>query len=376
MGFRIRRSLQIMPGVRFTASKSGLGISVGPRGAHLSVNTSGRVTTSAGIPGTGLSFVKSRTIRKKSTVSITSDATPLGRPVEQTAPDVAGPSKIEQELLACATGTGSIQTLRQLQQADGSYSLTARYVELLKFAIPEGLQQRIDVIFTELADAGYRPSMDHFMTEYMSASTVNVAIARGFRATMSLAEDLTFQLCLIENVQARDSDRALEIAEKLEPSTVAAASLAELYALKSDWEEIVMLASGATDDDDAGRFLSIQKAIALRELGRTDEANDVFAHLVLAGNLSRELRVYAMEEWGKTPKPTSKKLLRGTKKVIALLSPFTIVEKVAALATGVSICVGYLIWANFCAAFLIIAIGSRVVLSLRSVRNDSSESEN
>ena len=58
MAVRFRRSIKIAGGLRLNINKNSLGLSVGPRGARVSVNTRGRVTTSAGIPGTGLAYVK------------------------------------------------------------------------------------------------------------------------------------------------------------------------------------------------------------------------------------------------------------------------------------------------------------------------------
>ena len=50
MGLRFRRSENLGPGVRLSVSKTGLGISAGMPGACYSVHSSGRRTTSAGIP--------------------------------------------------------------------------------------------------------------------------------------------------------------------------------------------------------------------------------------------------------------------------------------------------------------------------------------
>jgi tetratricopeptide (TPR) repeat protein len=57
MAIRFRKSMKIAPGVRLSVSKSGLGVSAGVRGARYSVHTSGRRTTTVGIPGTGISHV-------------------------------------------------------------------------------------------------------------------------------------------------------------------------------------------------------------------------------------------------------------------------------------------------------------------------------
>ena len=54
MGFRFRKSVKIAPGVRLNIGKKSVGISAGVKGARVSVNSSGRKTTTVGIPGTGL----------------------------------------------------------------------------------------------------------------------------------------------------------------------------------------------------------------------------------------------------------------------------------------------------------------------------------
>ena len=71
MGLRFRKSVKIAPGVRLNISKKSVGISAGVKGYRKSINSSGRVTTSIGVPGTGVSYVKTENLKskKKKTVS-------------------------------------------------------------------------------------------------------------------------------------------------------------------------------------------------------------------------------------------------------------------------------------------------------------------
>jgi len=55
MGFRFRRSIRILPGIRLNVSKSGVSTSVGVRGAHVTLGH-GKVRETVGLPGTGLSY--------------------------------------------------------------------------------------------------------------------------------------------------------------------------------------------------------------------------------------------------------------------------------------------------------------------------------
>jgi hypothetical protein len=55
MGFRFRRSVKILPGVRLNVGKRGVSTSIGVRGAHVTFGKSGTRTT-VGLPGSGLSY--------------------------------------------------------------------------------------------------------------------------------------------------------------------------------------------------------------------------------------------------------------------------------------------------------------------------------
>src|ERR1039458_10352081 len=56
MGLRFQRRIKVLPGLRINLSKSGVGFSVGGRGAHIGITARGQRYTSIGMPGTGLSW--------------------------------------------------------------------------------------------------------------------------------------------------------------------------------------------------------------------------------------------------------------------------------------------------------------------------------
>lgn len=56
MGLRFRKSFKIAPGVKVNLNKKSAGVTIGTKGAHYTINTSGKRTASVGIPGTGLSY--------------------------------------------------------------------------------------------------------------------------------------------------------------------------------------------------------------------------------------------------------------------------------------------------------------------------------
>ena len=60
MGFSFRKSKKIAPGLRVTVSKGGVSLSAGNKLGGISKSTSGRTTTRVSIPGTGISWRKSK----------------------------------------------------------------------------------------------------------------------------------------------------------------------------------------------------------------------------------------------------------------------------------------------------------------------------
>lgn len=66
MGFRFKKSISLVPGIKLNLGKTGMSISAGMPGFRKTFHTSGRVTTSIGIPGTGLYYVDTQNPKKQS----------------------------------------------------------------------------------------------------------------------------------------------------------------------------------------------------------------------------------------------------------------------------------------------------------------------
>ena len=70
--FRFRRSIKILPGVRWNFGKRSSSISLGGRGFHYTVGTHGTRTT-VGLPGTGLSYTTTGSSRRQTKPAINVD---------------------------------------------------------------------------------------------------------------------------------------------------------------------------------------------------------------------------------------------------------------------------------------------------------------
>jgi hypothetical protein len=55
MGWRFRKSIKLLPGVRFNIGKTGISTSIGVKGARVTLGR-GKVLSTTSLPGTGLSY--------------------------------------------------------------------------------------------------------------------------------------------------------------------------------------------------------------------------------------------------------------------------------------------------------------------------------
>ncbi len=60
MGFKFRKSIKLLPGVKLNLGKKGISsISIGKKGATINITKKG-IKTNLGIPGTGISYTTKR----------------------------------------------------------------------------------------------------------------------------------------------------------------------------------------------------------------------------------------------------------------------------------------------------------------------------
>ena len=65
MGLKFQKSIKVAPGVKLNLNTNSTSVTIGTKGAHYTVNSNGKKTTSASIPGTGLSYVSTTGGSKK-----------------------------------------------------------------------------------------------------------------------------------------------------------------------------------------------------------------------------------------------------------------------------------------------------------------------
>ena len=87
MPWRFRKSIQILPGVKLNLNRKSTSLTIGGHGIHKTFSSTGRRTTSVGIPGTGLYYTNTTT-----SVSRARSRQPAGRTYTQPSYAVAAAS--------------------------------------------------------------------------------------------------------------------------------------------------------------------------------------------------------------------------------------------------------------------------------------------
>lgn len=302
MGFTARKSFKIAPGVRMTVTPRGVGVSAGVKGARVSVNSRGRVTQTVGIPGTGISHTTSRSIQSKASPQRSTQraaASPATALTPAPKPGLLAP-KWEKELYKVLFGGGNVGTLQALAGLHPEAQQTIALFDFLLAAMPAEDYVRARAILGWLHSSAYDPARDGFILRYASRATITLKVADGVTVMLPL-DAAAIGLSLAElHQQAGDLDASISVVEGLEPTTIAAVSLAELYAERGRWRDVVELTDGLSNEDEASTFLLVQRGIAFREDGFFEAARESLKEALRVRSRSAELRHVAYVERGRT----------------------------------------------------------------------------
>jgi tetratricopeptide (TPR) repeat protein len=129
-----------------------------------------------------------------------------------------------------------------------------------------------------------------FVQRYLWGTTVTVQIATGVTAVMPLCRDVV-GLALAELLQeAGQIPAAIDVVESLEPSAIAAVSLAELYLEGNRPADVVQLTNGLSNDDEPTALLLTFRGTALSQLGQPGAAREALKAALTPRSRSAEIR--------------------------------------------------------------------------------------
>lgn len=302
MALRMRKSINLGGGVRLNASKTGIGLSAGTRGARYSVHSSGRRTSSVGIPGTGVGYVKSSTSGRKR------------QPARQPAPPPPPPPKpgllapgyekaFHKAIHAYVGGDvrGALTLFRDASSKDTDERALSDdfFAGLLSAQIEDDASA---IYFLEKVVRSSQPLPDALMDKYVSGGGIGVPV------TSSVSVDVPFgslaaALTLAEVYQRQDRrDEAIGLLQQLievNPDPSLKLSLCDLYAEAEAWDEIVELAAGTTNEDDASCQVRIYQARAFEAQGMNDAALEAYKDALRSKKREPELLREARYSKGK-----------------------------------------------------------------------------
>ncbi|MEX0767550.1 MAG: DUF4236 domain-containing protein [Microthrixaceae bacterium] len=283
MGFRLRKSIQLMPGVRLNMSRSGLGVSAGVKGFRISQRPDGTVQQSVSMPGTGISHVQrldtasgastSRTAAAREAIPATPTTAPTAQPIAPRKKPGWFAPKPEKALYRAMAASDVLQ-LEHIAREQPSVSVAAACLAGLLQMQAEQAQLATNMLML-VWSSGKEPAADPFIQKYV-AITFTLVLAPGVSAPLSLSRN-TVGLALAELLQLLGSrSEAVDIVEQLEPTAATAISLAELYSELGRWAEVVELTDEVTNQDDLTALLCVFRGVAMRELAYYDAARIAF----------------------------------------------------------------------------------------------------
>lgn len=296
MGFRIRKSIKLMPGVRMTFSKSGVSYSVGGTGFRLTKTARGPVTRTVGIPGAGIWHTAQVIPAARARRSTRRTTKPAPAPVVPRRPGLFAP-RGEKALYRAIGAQDWAGVERVMQSHPDHWLIAAGLTAFHKLQIGEEgtARELLTTVFASGQDPGEHPfARKYLFTEF------TLRTAPGVEVVLPIGRDAV-GLALAETLQATGGlEAAIDVVEQLEPTTYTAVSLAELYIQTDRFDEVVKLTDGITNEDDATALLCVFRGIAFREQGYHDAAREAFKEALRSRSRDSVIRHRALLERAKS----------------------------------------------------------------------------
>ena len=162
------------------------------------------------------------------------------------------------------------------------------------------------------------------MAKYVDAD-VRLSVADGVLAELPVnRESLGLLLAELEQ-QDGDLDAAAAVVEHLNPTSVAALSLAELYSLMDRWSEVIEVTEGIENAEDVTALLLVYRGRAFRQLGYHEAAHETLKQALRFRSRQEQILNLARIERGKNYLDQGKRsqARKDFERVLAVDSDFT-----------------------------------------------------
>ncbi len=319
MSIRFRRSMKIMPGVRLNFNKDSIGVSLGVKGAHYTMNSKGRRTVSAGIPGTGLYSVETLSSgRRSSNPANTTDVTNLP---ERSGPPAPGlfAKRAEKDLNIFLldiynadskdTPVQVVEKAKALKAEHPSLAPAADLISYLHGVTDDNSNINQLTLGKELWTNRAALFNDVLVGKYFAGITPAVQITRGIW-TNEIYNAQTFGFIYAEVLQSETKyEEALAVLEEMIPNQLVAISIADIELTNGQFDQAIETTEDIENEDDATAMLLVLRGIAFREKSLNDAAVECFKRALSHKTRSEGLLHRALFERAETYSRMGKKAM-------------------------------------------------------------------
>ena len=277
MSVRFRRSVKLIPGVRLNFNKDSVGLSLGVRGAHYTMNSKGRRTVSVGVPGTGLSSTQVLSSGRRTTrTTRATQSDPQEQEVMGSNPPKPGlfTSSAERALntfLLDIYNSESVDTPAQVLEK--AKALRAKFEELRYPLELISLLHAITDKKLSTEASTWAPGLwknrefyfaDKLVKKYLVGIYPSVQISRGISSSLPYTMQTLGYICAeIYQGDEKYAD-ALAVLDEMEPDQIVAISVADIELTKGDFDGAIETTEDFENEDDATAMLLILRGIAFR----------------------------------------------------------------------------------------------------------------
>jgi tetratricopeptide (TPR) repeat protein len=282
MGFRMRKSIKLGPGVRLNVSHRGAGVRVGGRGGGVSFNTSGRHSASAGIPGTGLGYSTSLSSGRGRGGA----RRPAPAPVAPPAPPkpgmlASGYEKAFHKAVNAYAGGKTEDALRLFRESSEKDTKDKALADDFFVGLIAALLRQDDVAVPALEKVvnSEQELPDELMAKYCEGGGASIPVTEHVAIDVPFGS-LAAVLVLAELYQRNGrTDEAIGLLQQLvefDPDPFLVLSLCDLCADVEAWDEIVDVAAGTANEDDVSLQVRLYQARAFEAQGMHDAALEAY----------------------------------------------------------------------------------------------------
>jgi tetratricopeptide (TPR) repeat protein len=284
---RARRSIKLGPGVKVNLNKHSVGMTVGGRGAHYSVNSRGTRTKTVGLPGTGLSYIDRSSTRQKSTRSARpasrATAAAPARPATQAHPGLLARHYERafyngvQKLIAGQTQS-ALADFRDADESDDKHRAISPAL-LVGMLLTQLGDQAGAVPYLERVTKSAQPLPDELITKYAPDLAVTVLVDEQVRIPMAVGSPAATVLLAESYAATNRLPEAIGLMQQVHdhaPTTPMLLMLCDLYRQAGDWDEIVHVTAGLSNEDNLTLLARLWQADAMEHQNLPDAALEVY----------------------------------------------------------------------------------------------------